>query len=631
MLQSMRNFSQSWFVKGLFIALAASFVLWGIGDIFRGGAADTSVATVGSVKISADDYTRDYRNMLRGMGQRLGMQLTPDQAQKMGIPERALQGLIDQTALGMVADRLGLAVGDAQVSATVHSMQAFAGPLGTFDRMTFLQRLQDAGFTEQSYIDAVRNDIQRDQVLSAAHNGFIAPQGLLRAFYAYAKETRAVQYLTVPASAAGNVAPPTDAQLAAYIKAHADRFSVPDYRAITYAEAGPDDVGGQLTVTDAQIAEEYDRRKDNPVYNYDVPEKRDVQQLNFKDEAAAKAARAKLDGGTSFDALAKSLGETPLDLGTVSQSQLGDRGKAVFALTQGGVTQPVKNLAGYALFRVSKITAAGGKSLADVKGDIRKDLMAVLAASKLEDVANDYMDASSGGLDLSAAAKKAGMHVVHVPAVDSSGLAPDGSKANIPQDPVFLDQAFHAEIGADGDPFSGKDGHKYVLRVDSETPSRIKPLSAVRDQATAMWLADAREKALADKAQALAAKVKSSQDMSALAASLKTPMQSSGALTRGQPLGDLPADLVTKIFSVPPGGAVSGPSAKGDSYIVARVSGVSHPAPPPGDPVYAQFSQELSNDAADSIALAIAAAERAKLGVTTNPQQVNQISSSEGA
>ena len=57
---------------------------------------------------------------------------------------------------------------------------------------------------------------------------------------------------------------------------------------------------GPVTVTDAQIKQEYDAHK----ATYVMPEKRDVQQIEFKTEAEAKAARAKIAAGTSFEALA---------------------------------------------------------------------------------------------------------------------------------------------------------------------------------------------------------------------------------------------------------------------------------------------------------------------------------------
>ena len=75
-------------------------------------------------------------------------------------------------------------------------------------------------------------------------------------------------------------------------------FSTPEYRQIEYAEIGPQDVAGQVPVTDAMIAQDYAAHQ----ADYNVPEKRDIQQIEFANEADAKAARAKIDKGKTFDA-----------------------------------------------------------------------------------------------------------------------------------------------------------------------------------------------------------------------------------------------------------------------------------------------------------------------------------------
>ena len=116
--------------------------------------------------------------------------------------------------------------------------------------------------------------------------------------------------MIVSPDAVGPIAPPADAVLAAYVKAHPERFSTPEYREIEYAEIAPQDVAGQVTVTDEMIADEFKAHK----ANYNVPEKRDIQQIEFTSEADAKAARDKIDRRHSFEALAAERKIKPADL-----------------------------------------------------------------------------------------------------------------------------------------------------------------------------------------------------------------------------------------------------------------------------------------------------------------------------
>jgi hypothetical protein len=77
-----------------------------------------------------------------------------------------------------------------------------------------------------------------------------------------------------------------------------------------------------------------------------VPEKRDVQQIEFKTEAEAKAARAKIGSAPAMKTCAAQRGLKPdqMSLGTLAEEELPDaeRAKAIFALPLNEVSQPIK-------------------------------------------------------------------------------------------------------------------------------------------------------------------------------------------------------------------------------------------------------------------------------------------------
>jgi peptidyl-prolyl cis-trans isomerase D len=623
MLQQMRQLSKSWVASVFLGALALSFGVWGIADIFRGNV-DTSLVTIGSQKISFEEFQRDYRNFLRGASSRAGHDVTLEEARAQGLDKQALEAVVSRSAVDQVVAKYGLRATDAQVSTAIRAMPAFRGPLGGFDHQTFLYRLQNAGYTEDSFVAIERQDMVRGQLLDAVHGGVKVAPGYTRLLFAYARERRAADYVVVPKTAAGAPPQPTDAQLADYIKARAHVFSTPEYRDVGYAVASPEDVMGKVSVTDEQLKQQYELRKDQ----YQIPEKRDVEQIVFPDQASAQAASAKIAAGTTFVDVAKQRGLKPSDssLGTVVQADLGDdRGPPTFALPSGGVTQPIKSSFGWVLIHVNSVTSGSNKTFADVKDTLKKEVLTQLATAKLTDVTNAFDDASAGGASMAEAAKRSGMRLMHIPAVDGSGLAPDGKKAGLPASPEFQAQLKKSEVGEESDPFPSTDGSVYVIKVNGTTPPKLKPLAEVRAQALAAWTSDWEKQRLTGMAKELVATATASKSLASIAKQVHAAVQSTGALGRREEREGLPPDLVTKIFDTPPGGVVSAPAANGDGIVVARVTGVAHPPRQLADFEYQRFANSIAGQAQGDFDLALAMAARNRLGVTINQKQVDRV------
>ncbi len=623
MLQQMRGFAKSWVSSILLGVLALAFAFWGIGDIFQGHTS-TDVAQVGSRAITLEEFQRDYRGEMRQRSQQ-GAEFTPEMAHAMGLGKQVLDRSLIRAALDNIVDRLKLTVSDALVSAQIKNMQAFKGPLGTFDKQTFLRVAAENDFTEQGFINIIRGETARDQLLRAVQGGFQMPAGYVSAIYAFQSEVRGADYFELPASAAGAIAPPTDAQLTSYVKAHSASFSTPEYREVTYAIATPDDEMGKIpSVTDAQIKQQYEAQKD--VYN--IPEKRDLEQITFPTEADAKAARAKIDTGTSFAQIGKDRGlkDNELSIGTQTQSVLdAARGKASFALPENGVTAPVKGPFGWVLMRVTKITPAVNKSLADVKDEITQALKKQLAGGKLVDIANTYQEAIDGGDTLADAAKKAGMRVVHLPSLDAQGLAADGAKADVPADPDFMPQVLQAEVGEEGEPFQTKIGNYYAIKVDGVTPPKLKPLDAVRAQATEEWTAQQRQKQLEAKAKSLADLATKDGNLAAAAKAAGATIKKSPGLQRQIPGTLFSPALVSSLFTKPAGTGVYGPAAQGDGYVVAVTTGVLHLPPPFANPQFQTGVQRAGAEMGNDVSMSLAAAAQKKQGVTIHQDRVNQV------
>jgi peptidyl-prolyl cis-trans isomerase D len=617
MIQWMHQLSRHWLATFLMAGLALSFVVWGIADIFTGNTS-TAVAQVGSTEIDQRVFLRSYKNFVSNESRRSGQEISPDAAKRMGLPAALLQQMVGSAALDNVAVRLGLTTSDASTAQTIQSIPGFRGVSG-FDRSTFLRLIGQSGYGEQEFFEQMRKDITRQQLTASAEGNFLIPPGYAQALFLFLNERRAADYVIVSPDSIGAIPPPDDAALAATVKANPARFSTPEYRDADYAEIAPEDLASQIAVTDAMIAQEYAARK----ATYVIPEKRDIEQIEYASQADAAAAKAKIDAGTPFQTVALGKGVKPaeLSLGTLSKADMADptRADAAFALAVGQVSVPVKSaFGGYVLMRTTKITPGSSRSLDEVKDELHKNIATALAGNKITDIVNAFQDARSAGASVAEAAKKTGMKYGHVAAIDPNGKTPDGSPAAAPQDVEFLAQMFKAEVGEDSDPFATKSGTYYAVKVNGVTPPKLKTLDQVRAEAIAAWTSERRAQLLATKAALLAAQAAKDNALDAVARDLKVTVQHSPALARTTNDTMFSASLMQKLFAAKPGGVVSGTQGLSGNFIIARVTGIAHPQILPGSPGFAQGMQELSQNMAGDISVALANAARAGEGVKIN-------------
>src|ERR1700742_806033 len=140
MIQWIHRLCQSWVASLLMGVLAMSFVVWGIADVFTGGSS-TAVATVGSTEIDSTVFQRAYRNFIRNESQQMGMEITPDMAEKMGLGQTALQQMISRQAMDNELARLHLTTPNATLAASARALTGFQGANGQFDHDMFLRAI----------------------------------------------------------------------------------------------------------------------------------------------------------------------------------------------------------------------------------------------------------------------------------------------------------------------------------------------------------------------------------------------------------------------------------------------------------------------------------------------------------
>lgn len=536
------NVSKFFFYIVLGLSVLA-MVGFGLGGIFSSSTSAT-VATVGEVEITADEYFRTLQNELQSVSQQFGQNVSIDQALLFGVDRTVLQRLVNQAAFEGETMRVQISVSDETVKEALLATPAFQGINGSFDKDAYLDTLNRSGLTPQGYEDLIRLDntqaILRDSILS----GVEMPAATTLAIFEYIGENRGFTYARLGEdNVNGAIATPTDAELAAYYDANPDAFTQPLVRHITYVSLTPEMVAATLEIAPERVAELYEER----AAEYNTPAKRFVDRIVFGSEAEAAEALVQINSDTyTFDTLAVSRGLalTDIDLGDVTARDVGTAAADVlFATEEPGVYGPVNTDIGPALFRVNASLSAQTIPLEAVAEELALEIAIEDAGDILADVTDEVIDLIAGGATLEEVANETDMELA---TIDLSEDAIEGIAAYS----AFREEASAADIDEERDVVDLADGGIFALRVEGITEPFVKPFEEVADTVHAAVRRDIVKAAVIARGEQIATAigVANGGSLNDFAAGLT--LEVAGAVSRTSSLPDLPPIVITEIFDM---------------------------------------------------------------------------------
>ena len=506
---------------------------------FGGGA--SSIGAVGAQKISAEDYARALRTQMSAMSQQMGQPVTFQMAQAFGLDKQVLQSVIDNAALDNEAARIGLSVGDKSILVKLNEINAFKGVDGKIDPVIYDQVLKQNNLTKAAFEAGIRADTARQLLQTSVGSGLTTPATLIDTVAAWAGEQRGFSLLVLrEKSLPMPLAEPDAAALQAYYTAHIADYTRPEAKRISYAALLPDDIAADMPVDDAKLQQIYQSR----LSEFVIPEKRLVERLGFATEADAAAAKARIDAGTSFETLVqeRKLKLADVDLGDVSQSQLGDAGAAVFAMTEPGVVGPLNSTVGPALFRMNAILAKQETTFEQAKPDLAKELQTEAAVKAIADKVNAIDDALAGGASLADLAKEQGLSLS---STDYAAGAEDNDP--ITADKAFIDAAAKLAEGDYPQAILLSSGGVIALQLDSILPPAPRAFDSVKDQVTTAARAEALAAALSAEADRIKTAVEAGSSLGSFGI-----VSRSAAVDRQTRLPQTPNAVVAAAFEMQP-------------------------------------------------------------------------------
>jgi peptidyl-prolyl cis-trans isomerase D len=611
MLKEIRSSVAGWAVKILMGVLIASFMMWGVTDFLR-VAPESTVAEVGNREITIRDFQLAFQRQVQNLQQRFGPTFTSEQARQFGLADQTLQQMVGQALFDNVVDDLELTASDEQVAEAIRTNPNFQGAVGGFDRFRYDEVLRANGYTEAAYVEIMRRQMSRQQLLESVVGGLTAPKNLVNAYYLFQSEKRKIETLTIPYADMIDIDAPTDGDISEYHAAHNDEFMAPEYRRISFVTLKPEDLLSEVSVSEEDLQKNFDDRRSE----FSQEETRTVEQLLLPDEVKANNAAELLKIGADFYQVAKKTANFEAEdvkLGTVKKSGLPDAVRElVFSLPQNKASDPVEGPFGWVIYRVTEITPANQKTFGEVRDQIERELKLQEASDAIYDLSTRLDDSLAGGATLEETANVANLGVTVIAMTDAQGRDQAGDPVKeLPEITTFLPTVFETDLKTEPTLHETDEGGYYFLRVDNIVEPALRPVSDVREDIVEKLKENRRITAAKKIASELTAKASAGVTFTGLAGDKGWEVKTSEFETRTSMMQKaiVGGNLMQDLFSAGQSEILFGDDNLGDGQVIARVVDIQQ-----GDPSNAKEDLEqiangitgsLSNDLLNQYRIAL--------------------------
>lgn len=575
MIEFIRKRLNSVFVLLLLGILIASFAFFGIGDVVQVGQGDT-IAKVGNQRITLIELARSFEGFVERERQN-NPEITQAAAIRRNVDVALLQRLVQQALVTEAADTIGVAASPRRTQAMIASLPAFQ-LAGKFDQATYKSALARLGATEEQLFSDYAQEQKIEQIEKVLKASAIVPKALAQAQLSAMLETRTADAILVPLkSFEEQVSTPEEGELDTFFATIQNRFVAPELRDFTVLYITPSDAAPDLAVSEEDIQQAYDLRKDE----FGEPGSLDLQLMVFDTLGEAQAFKAEAVNGAKFLELAEAAGSSREDysLGTLLRSEVenlyGEKtAERLFELPTGAVSEPLEGDFGYQIFRLAGKVATSTKTLDEVRDSLREDLSTQLALDKLSEIGNAIEDEFAAGATLEEAAKTFGLTAQDYTQVDDTGVTVDGKLAPRQQElQSILPDVFRLEEGNELEVERlGEDGY-YIVRLDTVTAQRPRRLDEVRDDALQAWKVKELDTLSLDAADALAQEWENEADPKTLADTKGFEFLEGLSFNRIQARqGSLAqADIAPLLFAMDEGQIDVARTGNGEAYIVTKL------------------------------------------------------------
>lgn len=550
MIGKIRNIQDSWFMKGILILTALSFMsLFGISGYLGSAAQNKTVIKVDDIVITQNQISQELNREIQTAHKMFGENLEINDNMRNALLQNIVQKELFNAILKKTAEDNNVKISFGLIQQIIRSMPDFRDAEGNFNAPLMKQALSAAGWSEEMYINTLKGDIIKQHLVQNPALMVNVPEFMAEYINKINNQKKVFKYIVINPEDMKIDRKISEDELEQYYNDFANQFIEPEKRDVSFLSFSIEDVAGKINPSKEEIKQYFDEN----VTQFVTPERRTVLQMVFENEEAAQTAWEKLKAGEDFYAVAASdakQSKADTELGDVSQDMLiADMGEAVFNLKQGAFTAPEKSEFGWHIMKVTGIKPMQKTPEAVAYKQIVDTLRKEKSYEAADELATEVEDQIGSGKTLAEIAES-----LKTPIHKAKGLGENGNYQQAParfaglvKSQDFVDNAFSYNIGEVSQVFETDEGFA-VMVVDKIQEARQQSLNEVKPEIVKMWENNEKAAIAQEIVNDVTNDLENGDSIDEIAGRFKLPLKTTKPLTRSESFAGLSPLQMQELF-----------------------------------------------------------------------------------
>jgi len=537
MITKLRQAQDSWIAKLIFALTALSFMsLFGISGYLNRAAANPAVIRVNNNKISLAEFNMQLEEQIRMARKLFGDNIEITDEMRNSMASELVQKDLSELILKEVAAQKHIYIGNDLIRSIIMSQPQFREEDGRFNPARFKNFLSASNFTEQRYVESLRNDLIKSFLINTPVSG-IKPSKTLVDLTAKAEGQRKIfKYIEVDPQKVKIDRKITDDEIEQYYSDFATDLIEPEIRDISVLELTFDDIAKRAEISEDDIKEFYN----NNIERFEKPETREVLQMLFADQETAEKASKALTDGTDFYAAAQKFAEQSkedTELGYVSKDMLiAEIADDVFASTKGAVVGPVESELGWHIMKIKNIKPGSKMDANLARAQIVEAIGTEKAYENAYEITKEIDDKLGAGSSLEEVAKELGVTLKTIKGLTDTSDSP------------YTEVAFSYNQDEISQAEETDNGFIFV-RIDNIVDSHTQDIAAATPKIKQLWEESERSAIAQEIVNDVMNDLENGDKINEVAGRYHLKVDTTEALTRSQSFAGLKQSQMVELFN----------------------------------------------------------------------------------